>query len=534
MQSINVLDMRTLLAGNVVCLLICVIFMGVAWRYSHGRFPATGYWLRSLVMAFVGTLLLALRGLIPDFLSIMLPVALVVVGMIHLRIGLERYLGKERRRRSDYVLLAACLLIHGYFAYVEPSIPFRAANYALFLLLVSAQCAWLMLFRVDPDKRFGTTLVGAVMIGYVILNVGRLVFCFLVPPSNDFFEVGMYDAALYLTYQVLNVALTCSLVLMVNRRLHAELENDVRRLVRSEIATRMSEERLARAELAAKSGNWELSLDSGLIVGSAGAAKVYGVSADCLHIAAIRAIPLPEYRPRLDAALADLIRGGVPYDVEFRIQAVDTGEIKDVHSIATFDRATRTVFGVIQDVTDRKNVERELERLAQVDPLTGVFSRRHFMALAEKELARTSRYGGPLSVLMLDVDHFKKVNDTHGHQVGDRVLNTLGEVFCGILREVDMVGRIGGEEFAMVLPATSVGQAGEVAERLRRAVERREIALERGLPLYVTVSIGVASLAAAGVNIDTLMGRADQALYEAKNQGRNRVRVFAEEARAEA
>ena len=108
------------------------------------------------------------------------------------------------------------------------------------------------------------------------------------------------------------------------------------------------------------------------------------------------------------------------------------------------------------------------------------------------------------------------------------MLHALGEVFLGILREVDFVGRIGGEEFAMVLPATPAERAVEVAERLRRAVERCEIALEGGAPLRVTVSIGVASLPADDTNIDALMGRADKALYEAKGRGRNRVCAFAE------
>ena len=165
MQSINVLDMRTLLAGNVVFLLICVVFMAVAWRHSRHRFPATVYWLRSLVMVSAGTLLISLRGVIPDFLSIMLPAALIVGGMMELQAGLERYLGKESVRWRNDALLAVFLLIHAWFTYVEPSLSFRATNYALFLLLVSAQCAWLLLCRVDPGKRFGTALVGMVMVG---------------------------------------------------------------------------------------------------------------------------------------------------------------------------------------------------------------------------------------------------------------------------------------------------------------------------------------------------------------------------------
>ena len=529
MQFINVLDMRTLLVGNVTCLLVCVIVMAVAWRHSHNRFPAIAYWLRCIAMQFTGMSLIVLRGAIPDLFSIVLAGALIIGGINQLYAGLKLYLGKPGSQWLNRGFLAVFLLIHVYFTYVRPSLPHRGVNYAVFLALISAQCSWLMLFRVGPDKRFGTALVGAVTGGYVVLNIGRLGYYLIASPAQDSLGIGAYDAALYLVYQLLAIALTFSLVLMVNRRLHVELENDMRQLARSEDALRVSEDRLARAELAAKSGNWELNLNSGIVVGSAGAAKVYGVEVDRLDLAAIKAIPLPECRPLLDAALSNLILNGGPYDVEFRIRAVDTGEIKDIRSFATFDPEKRIVFGVIQDVTDRKAIERKLERLAQIDPLTGVFNRRHFMLLSEKELARANRYESALSVLMLDIDHFKRVNDTHGHQAGDRVLRALGEIFRGILREMDFVGRIGGEEFAVVLPQTAIGQAIEVAERLRRAVEQTGIPLEHGLPLIVSVSIGAASLSSPNTNIDTMLGNADKALYAAKNEGRDCVRAFAED-----
>jgi diguanylate cyclase (GGDEF)-like protein len=177
---------------------------------------------------------------------------------------------------------------------------------------------------------------------------------------------------------------------------------------------------------------------------------------------------------------------------------------------------------VTRDISARKAAERQLEQLAQTDFLTGLANRRHFLLLAEQELARAQRYGSPLSVFMMDVDHFKAVNDTHGHQLGDLVLQTLGKVCREVLRDIDVVGRLGGEEFGVVLPHTDYADALEAAERLRRAVADTEVPLERGLPLRITISIGVASLADATTNIDTLLNQADQALYRAKDGGRNR------------
>jgi diguanylate cyclase (GGDEF)-like protein len=178
---------------------------------------------------------------------------------------------------------------------------------------------------------------------------------------------------------------------------------------------------------------------------------------------------------------------------------------------------------------ERKYLQRELENKAHVDYLTGVSNRRHFMEKANLDLVRAVRYGSALSILMLDVDFFKKINDSHGHKTGDAVLLKLAEICRQTLREVDIIGRIGGEEFAILLPETQQKEAVEVAERLRVAIALAKVPLESGgLPLQFTVSIGVTSLAAKEDNLDVLLNRADKALYAAKEAGRNKVSVAVE------
>ncbi|MDE2117333.1 MAG: diguanylate cyclase [Betaproteobacteria bacterium] len=179
--------------------------------------------------------------------------------------------------------------------------------------------------------------------------------------------------------------------------------------------------------------------------------------------------------------------------------------------------------GVVSDITERKQLEDELKRQARIDLLTGLNNRRHFFELAEQELARAKRYGAPLQVLMLDVDHFKLVNDTYGHHIGDLVLQKLSEVCVQTLRGIDILGRIGGEEFAILLPETRGEQALEVAERLRLSIAGAAVPLEQGGSVHLTVSIGVASVVAMDARIDDVLKRADMALYAAKNAGRNRV-----------
>ncbi len=168
----------------------------------------------------------------------------------------------------------------------------------------------------------------------------------------------------------------------------------------------------------------------------------------------------------------------------------------------------------------------ELERRAYSDYLTGLANRRYFLEQAENELARALRYRNELSILMLDVDHFKQVNDTYGHKVGDIVLKKLSEVCRATLRDVDIVGRIGGEEFAILLPETGLEQALEAAERLRAAIDAARVALNDDLPLHFTASFGVTTLNEKDANIDVLLNQADQALYRAKGTGRNRTCMY--------
>jgi diguanylate cyclase (GGDEF)-like protein len=167
----------------------------------------------------------------------------------------------------------------------------------------------------------------------------------------------------------------------------------------------------------------------------------------------------------------------------------------------------------------------DLEKLAAVDWLTGLYNRRHFEALARAELARCQRYLRPLSVLMMDIDHFKTVNDRFGHAAGDRVLQAVAAVCQATKRDADVVARVGGEEFAVMLPETSDTAAVQFAERLRRQLQDHAPMLESG-KLPVTISVGVAAATAATTGVDALMRCADEALYEAKRSGRDRVCVW--------
>jgi diguanylate cyclase (GGDEF)-like protein len=179
----------------------------------------------------------------------------------------------------------------------------------------------------------------------------------------------------------------------------------------------------------------------------------------------------------------------------------------------------------LTDVSALKQTRDQLEALATTDPLTGALNRRAVSEAAQAELRRARRHGKPFAALLLDIDHFKRVNDTHGHQAGDRVLQQVAAACGAQLREIDRFGRWGGEEFIVLLPETDLDGALVVAERVRQAVAASSVAGDDGLPIAITTSIGVASLSLHDEPLEALLARADTALYQAKHEGRNCVRA---------
>jgi diguanylate cyclase (GGDEF)-like protein len=175
---------------------------------------------------------------------------------------------------------------------------------------------------------------------------------------------------------------------------------------------------------------------------------------------------------------------------------------------------------IYSDVTDIVRAAQEMERLATIDGMTGIYNRRHFLTLADREWDRARRYGRPLSFLMIDIDYFKAINDRFGHEIGDRAIVHVAHLAGGCKRSSDVLARIGGEEFALLLPETEIAQAEAVAERLRCEVAQSPLA---DVAHSATVSIGVATADDDMAGISDLMKKADQALYAAKRNGRNRV-----------
>lgn len=186
------------------------------------------------------------------------------------------------------------------------------------------------------------------------------------------------------------------------------------------------------------------------------------------------------------------------------------------------------LYSAFQDITSRKNREALLQNQATRDPLTSLYNRRYFEDEVKKQIIKSKSENLPYSVLMLDADFFKKVNDTYGHKTGDKVLIALAEKAEKALRDKDIVARYGGEEFVVFLPGITAAQAYKVADRLRQSIASIVVYSDDNQEVRFTVSTGVSSSDISD-NVDTLVKTADEALYKAKQNGRNRVEVFTKE-----
>jgi two-component system cell cycle response regulator len=265
--------------------------------------------------------------------------------------------------------------------------------------------------------------------------------------------------------------------------------------------------------------------DGRIVRGNAFAATIAGREARALAGLDASAVFFP---PEARAAAQAMIRiaGSQPHgDAGVMPLVTASGEQREFgwyHSrLPSQTSLTVNLLLVGRDMTERERLLREVTRLSTTDPLTGLSNRRHFDAAAKLEVIRARRYGRPLSAVMVDLDHFKRVNDTHGHAAGDRVLVAVADLCIRLARTTDLKARLGGEEFCLLLPETPAESSRVLAERLRADVEALPFDAD-GRAFRVTASMGISGYV-PGDELASLVGRADAALYAAKESGRNRV-----------
>lgn len=325
-------------------------------------------------------------------------------------------------------------------------------------------------------------------------------------------------------------------------RAEQQLENYERIVDRTQhlLNTRIAEVEAARAALAARTEELELSEErfrqladaafETIIIHSKGriidcndaAVELYGLSKEELigrPVIDLVAPPRPQEGDdwtlhATDKAIEGVhLRGDGKVPVEVRSRSI---QLKGETALVT----------AVRDITAHKQMEAYLNSIANSDVLTGVGNRRYFLEVGKKEYLRSKRYGQPLSLLMMDIDKFKSINDTYGHDIGDLALQALARICVDTLRTSDLFARLGGEEFAAILPSTGIDGAVQLAERLRTNIEAMLTPSAKG-DIRFTVSMGVTQMQGnAEEDIGVMLNRADRGLYQAKESGRNRVVVI--------
>lgn len=305
------------------------------------------------------------------------------------------------------------------------------------------------------------------------------------------------------------------------------ISTDITERKQREDALRESEDRFRSMFDAAAIGMALVNIDGQFIKVNQALCRMVGYSADELLEKSFQNITHPDDLEIDLAFVRQLLEGSLlSYQIEKRYFHKDgriiwvflTGSV--VHDI---QNRIKYFIAQIIDITERKSLQKKLEEQARQDYLTGLNNRRYFLEQGEMEFVRAQRFKTPLSVLMLDIDHFKRVNDGYGHKAGDLVLQELAEILSQTLRTIDIVCRMGGEEFAVLLPQTDLDDAFQIAERIRLLVESTPTRLDSGELIRYTISIGLAKMNEEDSQIDSIVNRADKALYKAKNNGRNRV-----------
>ncbi len=567
------LDTETVLAAYVVSSAITTLVIFTVWRQNRKRFAGTGYWLACFLMQSLGVLLLSLRGGVPALLSTVLGNGLFMVGAAYLLFGLERFVLVRGRWLPPLVLCAAFIIVEIYFTVASPSLEARNINFSVCLSALCAMGAWTMLGRVGPEIRRITLPIGLIMIAYCAASLLRIIADLTVPVGNDFLHSNIFDTLLILAYQMLSIALTFGLLLMVNRRLTGELVSDIAMRMRVEeilflrlslweyAASHSIEDLMQRALdgiqgiLGSPIGFYhfvdEDQRNLSLQAWSTRTLKEYcvaegrgmhysldraGVWADCVRERRpivhndYESLPnrkgLPEGHARLVRELVvPTLRGGRVVSVLGVGNKPVEYDDKDVELLSS-------VADIVWTIIDRKRTEdritglqAQLREMAVRDSLTGLFNRHYLRETMKRELARAAREARAVAFIMIDIDHFKQVNDALGHAAGDAVLKNLADLLTRNSRAGDTVYRYGGEEFLAILPGVDADSAFQIAEKWRMGFEGSAARKETG-GADPTISCGISVFPRDGAEGEALILAADKALYAAKEAGRNRSLIY--------
>ncbi|WP_321328523.1 GGDEF domain-containing protein [uncultured Ilyobacter sp.] len=381
------------LISHCISNIIVTLVIFSLWRQNKSRFNGISSWMFSFLLQAVGMPLIFMRGIIPDFFSIVLSNTLIVAGSVILYFGFGDFINEKILRWPYLTAVGVFFIFYTYFGVISPNLYMRLTLIYFYVAIINFQCVRILWKNKDSNMAINYELTGGIIFFSGLFYLGSMFDNLYNHYDIDFFSKGLRFVTLIIVSQLIKIIVTFSIMIMVNRRLLLTLEDE---------------------------------------------------------------------------------------------------------SVA------------------KENLMKELEYQARVDILTNIWNRRTLEKRLEEELMRAKKYRGKMSLILLDIDYFKKVNDTFGHPVGDSVLKKIVEILKDNLRKTDFIGRWGGEEFIVVCAETDEKTVWKVAEKLRKAVDNYDFKLD--IPL--TISLGTATFDNIE-SLDEILKRADINMYKAKRKGRN-------------
>ena len=507
------MDVRTMgILVGVVNVLLAVVLV-VQYRLTRARgFHGLGWWAIGQVGVAAGLVVSAARGASGvGQVAIPLFQALLVLGTGAVLVGVRRFVGRPGSARWLIALGVPYVAFVAYFTFVDDRTVLRAlALYSTMAVLYAVIAVTLVRLSGSAYRSSARATAAVFAVQSVVSVAVAVAWAASEPIDGEFSTPGVLLAVAYLVTLSATVLSTFGLVAMVVQRLSAEIVVDAHNM-RNVFSTSPDCSMIRRIDdgtlddvndgftrltgFSRTEAIGRTTLDLGLWVDVAARERYVRAIAERESVS-----DFPMVLRRKDGSTAECIVAG--------------------STLTLHDEPY--VISVVRDVTEQRRLEAELLHEATTDSLTGLPNRRDFLASCEQELRRAAHGDGPLAVAVIDVDHFKEVNDTHGHATGDRALVTFSQAVASVIRDVDTCGRLGGDEFALLLPDSDVDRAREVVERLRLELARRSLEAN-GQQVHIAISAGVAASCPGGDTVDGLLLRADHALYEAKEQGRNRV-----------
>lgn len=507
--------MRTVFFIIIAVTLMSTWFLTVSWKQNHSRYKGINFWVADFFFQMLGEILISLRGFIPDLYSIVVSNTFIIFGSILGYIGIEYYLDKKTGHKFNTAMMISFIFLISYTTFINPSLAGRSALIGLFWLINNIRSLYLMLHRADKSTlKFTKPLVYAYALFATLGSLRVIEFFVHRNPSSEYFQSGPFERFILFFILVVVTSLTYSIILSLNKRLVGEVKKQ--------------EKKYSNIFNSSPSAIMITSLEEGrLLEVNDGFKDILGYEKEEVLGKTTPDLKVWAQGEDRDNFINQICKLGKIKNLESEFVKKTGEKITGIMSSDIIDiNGEKVILSIVNDITERKLMEDKIVELSNRDPLTNVYNRRYVFSKLESML-KNYKSGGPgFSIAIIDIDHFKKVNDEYGHQGGDVVLIELTKTINKMIGKDDFLGRYGGEEFIIVSYRSDKKETLKMIDNILKSIRNSSVTYENREITY-TFSGGISDsfeFSKENLDIEVIINKADSRLYEAKNNGRNQIK----------